>query len=370
MKILIAGGGIAGLSLALALEQRGIAADVVEKSASILSAGTGLYLPGNATRAIEQLGLLPAVQEQAAAIPHQRILDSKGRQLSDSRTSDVWAPCGPCLSLAHNALHQILHGALRETQLRTGLSITDIEQAEGGCKVSFTDGTSDVYDLVVGADGINSGVRSLVAPGVVPEYGNQICWRFITQNTTGIDTWTAMLGNNSTLLAIPVNATQAYVYADITLPAHADADSMRRTSLTTLFQGFSSPVFPLLEQAADSALIHTGRIGQVVTDQWAYGRVLLIGDAAHASPPSMAEGAGMAMEDALVLAQVVQAESSVDAALALYTQRRLPRVRWVQQQCAKRDKMRALPGLARNGVLRLFGKKLYRSSYEPLLAPV
>lgn len=368
MRILIVGGGVAGLSLAIALKQRGIAAEIVEKQIGDSHAGTGLYLPGNATRAVGQLGLLDSVLANAVPIGHQRILDHHGRLLCNTRTSDVWASCAPCLALPHATIHTLLRDAVRHTEIRYGASITAIGQSAGKCEVSFADGTTQVYDLVVGADGINSAVRKIVAPTVAPEYSGQVCWRFITQNT-GVRCWTAMLGNGCTLLAIPVSREQAYVYADIMLAPGTNPESIRHEGFAQ-FRGFSAPLFPLLEQAPKCEHSHFGRIGQVVMDKWVHGRVVLMGDAAHASSPSMAEGAGMAIEDALVLAQTLTTETHVETALSVYEQRRQPRVRWVQQQCAARDKMRALPSWARSGVLRLLGNKLYRRSYEPLLAEI
>lgn len=371
MRVLIVGGGIAGLSLARALEQRGIDADVVELRAAPAESGAGLYLPGNAARAIEQLGLLEAVRDNAVAIDSQRILDSRGRQLSETHTADVWGSCGPCLSLPHAAFHAILAQSLpRRVGIRHGISVSGIEQDGGSCEVAFTDGTSGAYDLVVGADGIHSSVRRIAFPEVDAQYGNQVCWRFITDNVCDVRGWTAMLGNGCTLLAIPVSRDHAYVYADLAAPMGADPGQLRHLNLAEQFRGFSSPLLPLVQQASAASDIHFGRIGQVSMNDWVRGRIVLVGDAAHASSPNMAEGAGMAMEDALVLAEVLATADDVDAALSAYTLRRQPRVRWVQQQCAARDKLRSLPAVARSGILRLFGNRLYKRSYQPLLAPV
>jgi len=370
-KILIVGGGIAGLSLGLALKQRGMAADVVERLAAPSPSGTGLYLPGNATRAIASLGLLDRVRDNAAAVPSQVILDRRGWRLTETITSDVWARCGPCLSLPHARLHAILGAAFGESRVRHDVSVAAIDQSGGRCEVAFTDGRSACYDLVVGADGIHSGVRRIVRPDVRPHYGRQVCWRFITQNVTGIEGWTAMLGNGATLLGIPVSATHAYVYADLTLPAGADSESFRHASLPELFNAFAAPLHRLLERGQhDEARVHFGRLGQVEMDDWVQGRVVLIGDAAHAASPNMAQGAALALEDALVLAEVLAAGHDLDAALAAYAQRRRQRVRWVQRQCAARDTMRAMPALARAAILGLFGDRLYRRSYAPLLAPL
>lgn len=370
-KILIVGGGIAGLSLGLALEQCGIAADVVERHAAPSPSGTGLYLPGNATRAIASLGLLDRVSANAVAVRSQKILDHRGWELTETRTSDVWARCGPCLSLPHARLHAILGAAFGESRVRHDVSVEAIDQSSGRCEVVFTDGRSATYDLVVGADGIHSGVRRIVRPDVNPEYGRQVCWRFITQNIAGVAGWTALLGNGSTLLAIPVSGSEVYVYADLTLPPGADPEPYRHACLPELFQKFAAPVSLLLERGhQDEAAVHFGRLGQVVMDDWTQGKVVFIGDAAHAASPNMAQGAALAIEDAVVLADVLAAGQHLDIALASYTRRRRQRIRWVQRQCAARDKMRALPAPARAAIFGLFGDKLYRRSYTPLLAPL
>lgn len=369
MKILIVGGGIAGLSLARALELRGLQADLIEHHADEPATGTGLYLPGNATRALEQLGLLEAVSAEAFAIHTQRILDGSGRQLSITHTADFWSGCGPCLSLPRARLYSILRGALSHSTLRFGVSVVGIKQTNGFCEVTLSDGTSAEYDLVVGADGVHSCVRKLAFQASKPAFVGNVCWRFITPNTTGIDGWTVMLGDGLTLLAIPVSERSVYVYADMAVADTEARNQIREIPLVSLFGSFAEPVFPLIANTPANTEVHFGSIEQVVMEEWVSGRVVLIGDAAHASSPSMAEGAGMAMEDALVLAEILTTTASPDAALAAYSQRRRPRVEWVQKQCKARDKMRTLPPIARAGVLKLFGNALYKRAYTRLRKP-
>src|SRR5690606_22509311 len=304
----------------------------------------------------EQLGLLDSVRAEAVPIHTQRILDSRGRPLSITRTPEFWDECGPCLSLPRARLYGILRHSLNHSEIRFGVSVVDIRQTGGPCEVTFSDGTNAVYDFVVGADGIHSSVRERVFPDAKPAYVGNVCWRFITPNTAGIDGWTVMLGSGLTLLAIPVSERDVYVYADMAVAGSEARAGIRDVSLITLFEGFAAPVFPLGAEMPGSTQVHFGSIEQVVMDEWVRGRVVLIGDAAHASSPSMAEGAGMAMEDALVLAETLADAASPDAALAAYSQRRRPRVDWVQKQCMARDKMRTLPPIARARVLTLFGK--------------
>jgi 2-polyprenyl-6-methoxyphenol hydroxylase-like FAD-dependent oxidoreductase len=170
--------------------------------------------------------------------------------------------------------------------------------------------------------------------------------------------------------AIPVSSTDIYVYADIRARMDAIDEFSARSPLAPLFAGFGAPVFPLIENLLANSEVHFGRIEQVRMAEWVKGRVVLIGDAAHASSPSMASGGGMAMEDALVLAETIAAGPSLDKALPAFVARRRPRVEWVQAQCELCDRMRRLPALARSVILKPFGQTLYRRSYTPLLKPI
>lgn len=370
MRILIVGGGIAGLAMARALEQRGFRPDLIERKADALQGGTGLYLPGNAARALRELGVMDSIAEVAVPIATQHILDNHGRPLSVTRTQDVWSSCGPCLALPREALHAALRNSLRDTRLHFGTSISAIRQFESHALTTLSDGSISEYDLVIGADGINSQVRQSIFPEVRPSYTGNVCWRFIARNITGIDSWTVMLASGMSLLALPIGNGEVYVYADKAVSEHAAQCSPNRLPVSTLLDTFSAPLAPLIAQLPAHAQVHFSRIEQVVMEDWMKGQVVLIGDAAHASSPSMAEGAAMAMEDALVLAETLAATATIKDALAAYTRRRKPRVDWVQKQCVARDMMRGLPAWGRIPLLKLAGNKLYKRSYTPLTGPI
>lgn len=370
MRILIVGGGIAGLAVARALELQGFSPDLIERKADVAQGGTGLYLPGNAARALQSLGLLDLIAAVATPINAQLILDSRGRQLSVTRTRDVWSACGPCLALPRGVLHTILRSSLRSTRLRLSISITGIRVLENKSMATFSDGTTCEYDLVIGADGITSTVRQRLFPEVRPVYTGNVCWRFITVNTREIDAWTVMLGNRMSLLAVPISADQVYVYADMAVSEQEAQRYPMELPRRTLLDSFAAPLSGLIAQLPEQAPVHFSRVDQVVTDGWVTGNVVLIGDAAHASSPSMAQGAAMAMEDALVLAQTLSTTACISDALATYLRRRKPRVDWVHKQCIARDKMRSLPGWGRTPLLKLAGGLLYKRSYAPLTEPI
>jgi 2-polyprenyl-6-methoxyphenol hydroxylase-like FAD-dependent oxidoreductase len=362
MKILIIGAGIAGLAMARALELRGYNPEIIERRPGSPMVGQGIFLLGNATRALGDLSLIEKIRGSAYPIEAQRILTSRGRILNDVDTHKTWGECGPCLALPRQTLVEILSSALEQTRVVYNNTAT-LSMIEGTRKVRFADGRNAEYDLVIGADGVHSQVRSSAFSCAGSRSLGLACWRMMVPNSRRIDAWTAMLGSKRTLLAIPIDNENLYLYADCPVTEYGDGSL---TVLKGLFADFCDPVGPLIESLDSDTIIHSAYLEEVPAQTFVSDRVALIGDAAHASSPSMAQGAALALEDALVLAAALHRERSVPQALASYSNQRMARVQWVQSQCKARDKMRVSPRLLRNAVLHAFGTALYKRSYEPL----
>ncbi|TMV71066.1 salicylate hydroxylase, partial [Thioclava sp. BHET1] len=184
MKTLIVGEGLAGLAASLAFSRRGLEYDLVERSSEIRSEGAGIFLLGNAARALDQLGLLTQIKSISHQCRSQTIFDQSGRLLHRLDTGRFWGAVGPCLSISRPALHQALHQELGAERISTGKELVRILSEPKTHHVLFSDGTTGQYDLIVGADGIRSTTRSLLFPGLPgPRKLGQRCWRFVTQNT-------------------------------------------------------------------------------------------------------------------------------------------------------------------------------------------
>jgi 2-polyprenyl-6-methoxyphenol hydroxylase-like FAD-dependent oxidoreductase len=250
--------------------------------------------------------------------------------------------------------------------MRRGTTLSALSQEDGEVSVSFADGSPGKYDLVVGADGINSSIRRLVFGNIRPRHLGQVSWRFLVDHSGAIETWTAMLGRRRTFLAMPVGPTRLYCYADLADVATEDPTGRDLDRLMALFAEFAEPVPSIFGELETFDSIHFSPIEEIVLDTWIQGRVVLIGDAAHATSPNMAEGASMALEDAVVLTQMLSMHGSPPEALSAFSKRRHARIRWVQQRTHRRDRIRTLPVRFRNLALRLLGTALYERDYRPL----
>jgi 2-polyprenyl-6-methoxyphenol hydroxylase-like FAD-dependent oxidoreductase len=365
-RILIVGGGIAGLALGRALRLLGLVPEIVERAASWPTGGTGLYLPGNGFRALKTLGLSDTLLVRAAPMSHQRILDHTGRSLVEIDLEDVWNQVGVCIGVARDVLHRILLDGAAGTPIRLATTVTELSQTNDEVDVRFADGSTGTYDLVVGADGIRSSIRQLVFGRTDPRHLGQVSWRFLVDHSGPIRTWTAMLGRGRTFLAMPVLPNRLYCYADLLTTATQDPTNRDPDRLRALFEDFAEPARSILGDVRSVESIYFAPIEELDIDRWVQGRVVLIGDAAHATSPNMAQGASMALEDALVLARMLATSGSPTDALVGFWERRRARVQWVRQRTRRRDHLRALPAFARNLAFRLAGMALYRRDYRPL----
>ena len=366
LRVLIVGGGIAGLALARALRAQGVTPEIVERATVWPAGGTGLYLPGNGVRALGALGLADKVLAQAVVMTHQRILDQGGRPLAEVALAAFWNRVGPCVGIVRSDLHRVLLEGAADVPLRAGATVTALSQRDGGVDVSFADGSTGTYDLVVGADGIRSSIRQIVFEDVRPRHLGLVSWRFLVDDSGTIQTWTTMLASRRAFLAMPVGRNRLYCYADLASAATDDPTGGDRDGLRALFADFGGPVPGILRRLETVDSIYFSPIEEVVLDRWIRGRVVLLGDAAHATSPNMAEGASLALEDALVLARMLAGHRSPDEALAAFGERRRGRIRWVQQRSHRRDRIRALPVAVRNLALRMAGPAIYRRDYRLL----
>jgi FAD-dependent urate hydroxylase len=185
-----------------------------------------------------------------------------------------------------------------------------------------------------------------------------------------VSTWTVLLGHRVSFLAVPIGGGQVYCYCDAPATGNRATPSTQTAGrVAELLTGFASPVPAILQSLGTDRKVHAAPIEEVRLGSWSRGPVLLIGDAAHATSPNMAEGAAMALEDGLILAECLTDGPDVAQAVARFQARRRPRTQWVLAQTHRRDRTRNLPPALRNAVLRTWGRRIFHANYRPLLEP-
>jgi 2-polyprenyl-6-methoxyphenol hydroxylase-like FAD-dependent oxidoreductase len=368
-RLLVVGGGIAGFGLARALSLRGVSCALVERLPAPPGSGLGLNLPGNALRALAALGLAEEVVDRGMRIRRREYRNRTGRLLFAVDEEGFWGQVGPSVCLRRGDLLDVLRASIPEVTPRWGTPLVLAELVDEGVRVQLESGPAETYDFVVGADGVHSAVRRALLPAddLRGSRMTAASWRFTAPNP-GVDCWTVWSGAQGTFLLIPVDAEHVYGYASATRGGAAGDDPRW---LEATFAGFPEPVATTIGAVLDEGdRLYYSPVEEVRCQRWSRGRLVLVGDAAHATGPVWAQGAALALEDAIVLADLLAAGDDWSGVGAEFERRRRPRVDHVQAATDKMSRLAALPSRLRDLVAPVLGPRTYRDAYEPLRTPV
>ena len=336
-KILVVGGGIGGLSTTIALRRAGFDVDVVEKNPAWDVYGVGIIQPGNALRALDMIGLAKDAVSQGHPMVGDTTWTADGETLVAAHD---WPPLvdglPPGNGITRPRLHQILqtHTLDSGADVRTGVTFTRIANPDDAAEVEFTDGDKRTYDLIVGADGLNSNVRETVfGPDIQPKYTGQVCWRYNLPRIEGLDKIWVYLGATGTAGFVPLAEDLMYMLT-IEKPPDGALIKLPREGIATVYRErlaqFGGVVAEQRELVVDDdAVVYRPVENVLMPPPWHRGRVLLIGDAAHGTSPHCGQGAAQAIEDGIVLAQELGARDTLAEALESFMKRRYERCKFV-----------------------------------------
>jgi 2-polyprenyl-6-methoxyphenol hydroxylase-like FAD-dependent oxidoreductase len=368
-RILIVGGGIAGLTLATALHQHGFQAELIERSPVWHAIGAGIAVQPNGMRILHALGIGASVEQAGAVIRHWDFCDQRGAVLSETDLEALWGDVGAFIGIARAELHQLLLSAAAAVPARLGVSVASLAQNNDSVLVGLSDGSTGRYDLLVGADGIASRVRTLALSADPPVSGGQTVWLSLAPSRPrGLTSLQFLLGEGCFFGLCPIGNGQTYGFGNVSEPRSHDPVPGRLARLRERFAGFGAIVQDYLAALTTDEQIHRSTIEWVERAAWYRGRVVLIGDAAHASSPMMGQGGCLAMEDALVLAEELHTAAGVEQALECYVSRRKARVNWVQEASRTVAESFSLAPPVRNTVLRERGERLMQQRFAPLIS--
>ncbi|RLK58852.1 FAD-dependent monooxygenase [Actinokineospora cianjurensis] len=334
VRVLVVGAGIAGMAAGISLRRVGAEVDLVDIAPEWKAAGAGLTITGPTLRALRQLGVYPEIAERGYVGEGIRVCTIDGEPVRDIPTS-MPAGAGVCGSggIARPVLYDILSALVLEggPGPRLEVSVDRVHDDGSGVDVVFSDGGEGRYDMVIGADGVHSRTRDQLfpdAPG--PEYTGQSVWRIFVPRPPGVDRRHYFLGGTAKVGWTPISATEMYLFVVERTPRVVREPGEQPGALRELLAPYGGYVREVRASIDDNTEITFRPLESFyLPSPWHRGRVLLIGDAAHPTTPQLASGAGIAVEDGLVLAEELARYGTVTETFAAFTERRAERCRLV-----------------------------------------
>lgn len=330
-RFAVVGAGIGGLTLAIALQRKGLLVNIFENAPSLKPIGAGLALAANAVKGFSEIGIAGDVLEAGAVLRKVRLKEDTGRILAETDSEKLSEKYKTVNNFTiHRAdLHEVLLRQLSDNSLHLDKGCVDFIQTPDSIRLIFQDGSSYEADYVIACDGVHSVFRKKLLPGSHPRYAGYTCWRAVIDNVpTSVDmeetseTW----GRGSRFGIAPLSRRRLYWFACLNAKENDPIKrDYRLRELLDHFGTFHSPIPEILQNTRDEQLIWNDIIDIKPIKQFAFGRIVLMGDAAHATTPNMGQGACLAIEDAVILAHTISDSHSVEEAFGLFEQKRLKR---------------------------------------------
>lgn len=331
---LVVGGGVAGMSCAISLKERGLPVTLIDRDEDWGVSGAGITITGPSLRAFKALGVLDGIINAGYVGEGIRVCDTQGavlQELSTPMPAEAGVPGSG--GITRPALHKVLADRMQrlEVPAKLGVTVASLTQDDDGVQVVFSDGNAAAYDLIVGADGVSSKIRTLIIPDAPKAaYTGQSSWRVTIDRPAVLDRRHYFLGGPHKVGLTPVSANEMYMFVLETAPKVYREDRELASALKALLKDYGGIVGEIRDGlSASSSIVFRPLEAFILPAPWHRGRVVLVGDAAHPTTPQLASGAGMAAEDGIVLGEALSHEADVAKALAAFSARREARCRLI-----------------------------------------
>lgn len=336
LNILVIGGGIGGLTAAIALRGKGHRVTVIEKDPEWSVYGVGIIQQSNVIRAMAALDLLD--DYLAAGVPFDTVAihAPDGTKVAEVPAPRLVEDYPANVGIGRPALHKVLGDRTKSAgaDIRLGVTVSEIEQRGDGVDVIFSDGREESFDIVIGADGVYSDTRRRMMPDAEkPEFTGQAVWRYNFPRPNDLNSLHAYNGPTGVGL-VPISDELMYMYVTTPEPDKPNypVDGIAATMRKKL-AGTAPQIQAMAEQITDDeGVVYRPMEQMMLYGDWHNGRVVLLGDAVHATTPHLGQGAGMAIEDSLVLAEELTNHEAPAAAFKAYRDRRFERCRYIVEK--------------------------------------
>lgn len=334
-RVLVVGGGIAGGVLSLALAQKGVEVVLVDLRETLGGVGHGITLQGNALKAFNSVGIYDQLSERGFPFSHLRLKTADGHVIAELPTPPMGGPDLPgTMGAVRGDIADILAVEVVKAgvDVRLGTTITGIDDQGDSVTATLSDGSTETVDLVVGADGIRSKVRGMIGIEDEPRPVGMGIWRTVAKRPAEMDCSELYYGGPKYKAGYtPISEDLCYAFLlEENLDRSYVGEGPNGAVLKERGQGYGGIWGEVRDSLADDAIVNYQWIETVcVESPWYRSRTIVIGDAAHACPPLIAQGAAMCAEDAVVLAEMLTGGDPVDEVLPAFMARRFPRVKMV-----------------------------------------
>jgi len=331
MKIAIIGGGIAGLTTALALEKLKIDYHVFEASPEINEVGAGIWLAPNALQVLEWLGLLQEIQGLGNEIEGMTLSDHKMQAFVGAISANIKAKFGFSTVAIHRAkLQRLLASKIPSSKLSLGKKFSAMINKDEGKEIRFQDGTSHIADALIGADGIHSAIRKMILPHSKVRYSGQTCWRGVSHTSLGNELQHKayeMWGHGIRFGYSAIDTEKVYWFA-VKKSARNQRDNVKtvKKELLDLYEAYHPLVHKLIAATPDEKILRNDIIDLRPMKTWYKEDICLIGDAGHSTTPNMGQGGAQAIEDAYYLSQLLDRHSDHREAFQMFYKLRRKKV--------------------------------------------
>jgi 2-polyprenyl-6-methoxyphenol hydroxylase-like FAD-dependent oxidoreductase len=334
-RVLVVGGGITGGVLALALRQQGVEVVLVDLRPELGGVGHGITLQGNALKAFKAVGIYDRLAERGFPFSHLRLKTADGNVIAEIPTPPMGGPDLPgTMGAVRGDIADILADEVVKAgvDVRLGTTINEIDDRGDSVVATLSDGSTETVDLVVGADGIRSKVRSMIGIEDEPHQVGMGIWRTVATRPAEMDCSELYYGGPKYKAGYtPISDDLCYAFLlEENLDRSFVGEGPNGALLKERGQGYGGIWGQVRDSLADDAIVNYQWIEAIcVESPWFRGRTIIIGDAAHACPPLIAQGAAMCAEDAVVLAEMLTSGDKVEDVLPAFMERRFPRVKMV-----------------------------------------
>jgi 2-polyprenyl-6-methoxyphenol hydroxylase-like FAD-dependent oxidoreductase len=374
VRIIVIGGGIGGLTAAIALVRVGIDAQIYEHAPALTEVGAGIALGPNATHALDAIALGDRVRSQSLVGLQGGLRKPNGGMLAQLSSGEFADKIGTVAVMHRAELLDLLLREIDPARLHLGRACAEVEQDRGEVTVRFHDGETARADALLGADGLRSTIRAQAFGNPPIRYAGYTAWRAVVdfdgiRNPMVQETW----GRGCRFGIVPMSRGRVYWFATKNAPGgQRDPEGGAKDTLSEAFRGWHEPIQALISAAKEHSILRNDIYDLDPLPNFVRGRIGLLGDAAHAMTPNMGQGACQAIEDAVVLAACLRKNGSVESGLLEYERRRRPRTkRFVLQSRrlgAFAQKENPILCLARDALIRMTPRRITAGQMNSLLS--